>query len=486
MKRVLIIAVWLATALCAAPDARSVSLNPEGRGQALIYPYYTVRATTGNPFNTYITVVNHDTRAKAIRVRFREGRMGHEVGSFNLYLSPSDVWAGAIVPTQFGARVITRDRSCTSPSLFPPDTPTGPVDTGELQFNDFAYSGTNNDGLGEGPDREREGYVEMIEMATLTGDSAVAVTHASSGVPPGCFQAASTTFAPSVGPPTGNLSGTATLINVASGMDFTFNAEALDALATAPYYRNIGDPYPDFDAAEVTPISDITWQGNQYRLVWSRGIDAVSSVLMRFQVFNEIVRDSATQSATDWVLTFPTRRFYVTPTTADLPFSRANNANCEDLGILSANREELRAVQTGVCQPDLGCGARLRTCFTSNVITMRDSSVTSPTPVLGSFNINEGPPPVAASQIVSGWGMTVFVGSGPSAGLKSLPVTTIRDMRNDTLSAGEMVVRGLPVVGFMARTFLNGTLTCGSITCQGNYGGSFAHRYKRFINAPSP
>jgi len=59
-------------------------------------------------------------------------------------------------------------------------------------------------------------------------------------------------------------------------------------------------------------------------------------------------------------------------------------------------------------------------------------------------------------------------------------------MRNDTLSAGEMVVRGLPVVGFMARTFLNGTLTCGSINCQGNYGGSFVHRYRRFINAPSP
>ena len=482
MTRAIFTAACFAMGLCAALDARSVLLNPEGRGQALIYPYYTVRATTGNPFNTYITVVNHDSRAKAIRVRFREGRMGHEVGSFNLFLSPGDTWAGAIIPTQFGAEVITRDRSCTSPSLFPPDSPSGPAQIGELQFNNFAYSGTNNDGLGEGPDREREGYVEMIEMATLTGDSAAAVTHTSSGVPPDCFQAASTTFVPTVGPPTGNLSGTGTLINVASGLDFTFNAEALDALATSPFFRNVSDPYPDFDAAEVNPVSDITWQGNQYRLAWSRGIDAVSSALMRFQVFNEIIRDPATQSATDWVLTFPTRRFYVTPATAALPFS----PTCEDLAILSANREELRAIQTSVCQPDLGCGPRLRICFASNVITMRDSTVTSPTPVLGSFNINEGPPPVATSQIVSGWAMTVFVGSGPGAGLKSLPVTTIRDMRNDTLAAGEMVVRGLPVVGFMARTFLNGALTCGGITCQGNYGGSFVHRYRRFINAPSP
>jgi hypothetical protein len=484
MRRALFAACF-ATGLFAALDARAVSLNPEGRGQALIYPYYTARATTLNPFNTYITVVNHDTRAKAIRVRFREGRMGREVANFNLFLSAGDMWAAAVVPTLFGAKLVTQDRSCTSPPLFPLDVNPSPAQVGELEFNAGAYSGSNVDGLGEGPDREREGYVEMIEMATLTGDSAAAVTHAASGVP-NCFVASSPAFAPSVGPPTGNLSGTGTLINVASGLDFTFNAEALDALATAPFYRVASDPYPDFDAAEVTPVSHVTWQGNQYRLVWARAVDAVSSVLMRFQVFNEIIRDPATQSATDWVLTFPTRRFYVTPTNADLPFSRVGNDNCEDLAITSVNREELRVQQTGVCQPDFGCGVRLRTCYTSNVITMRDVTVTSPTPVLGSLNINEGPPPIASSQIVSGWAMTLFVGPGPGAGLRTLPTTTIRDMINDRLTAGELVVRGLPVVGFMARTFFNGTLTCGSLACQGNYGGSFVHRYRRFINTPSP
>jgi len=484
MTRVIARAAWLAIGLCSAADSQAVLLNPEGRGQALIYPYYTVRATTGNPFNTLITVVNHDSRAKAVRVRFREGRMGREVANFNLYLSPNDAWAGAVVPTQSGAKVITRDRSCTSPMLYRPDA--APGDAGELQLNDFAYSGSNADGLGEGPGRTREGYVEMIEMATLTGDSAALVAHSPSGVPPDCFVAQSTSFVPTVGPPTGGLSGTATLINVASGLDFTFNAEALDGLAASPFYRQVSDPYPDFDAAEVTPVSHVTWQGRQYRLEWSRAIDAVSSVLMRWEVFNEIVRDPNTESATDWVFTFPTRRFYVTPSSAALPFSRASNANCEDLAITSVNREELRAQQTVTCLPDFGCGARLRMCNTANVVTMRPESVTSPTPVLGSLNINEGPPPMASSQIVSGWAVIGFVGPGPGAGLRSLPVTTMRDMRNDTLSAGELVVRGLPVVGFMARTFLNGTLTCGSTACQGNYGGSFVHRYRRFINAPSP
>jgi hypothetical protein len=262
---------------------------------------------------------------------------------------------------------------------------------------------------------------------------------------------------------------------VASGLDFTFNAEALDSLATDPFYRHVGDPYPDFDAAEVTPVSDITWQGRQYHFIWSRAIDAVSSVLMRWEVMNEIVRDPNTRSATDWVLTFPTRRFYVTPTAAQLPFSRTNGANCEDLSFASANRDELRLLQAGT-----------RACFAANVIGMREAGATSFTPVLGSLNGDEGSAPIASGQIVSGWALAGFVGPGPGAGLKSLPASSTREMRPEQLTyvTGERLVRGLPVVGFMARTFLNGTLTCGSLACQGNYGGSFVHRYRRFINTP--
>jgi hypothetical protein len=42
---------------------------------------------------------------------------------------------------------------------------------------------------------------------------------------------------------------------------------------------------------------------------------------------------------------------------------------------------------------------------------------------------------------------------------------------------------GLPVVGFMVRTFRNGTLACaGAPSCQGNYGGAFPHRTIRTID----
>jgi hypothetical protein len=40
---------------------------------------------------------------------------------------------------------------------------------------------------------------------------------------------------------------------------------------------------------------------------------------------------------------------------------------------------------------------------------------------------------------------------------------------------------GLPVTGFMIRTLKNGNLTCGSATCQGNYGSLFNHSYRNRI-----
>src|SRR5687768_14226092 len=110
----------LACAVAAAfvPAAHAVSLASDGLGQALIYPYYTVRASgNGNAFNTYLSVVNTTPQSKALRVRVREGRAAREAISFNLYLGPNDVWTAAFVPTDAGSRLLTMDASCTDPTF---------------------------------------------------------------------------------------------------------------------------------------------------------------------------------------------------------------------------------------------------------------------------------------------------------------------------------------------------------------------------------
>ena len=82
----------LAGAAGLATTAHAVNLNPDGLGQALIYPYYGVNS--GN--QTIISVVNTANDVKAVKVRFLESRNSREVIDFNLYLSPFDVWTGSV------------------------------------------------------------------------------------------------------------------------------------------------------------------------------------------------------------------------------------------------------------------------------------------------------------------------------------------------------------------------------------------------------
>ena len=116
-KRKLLVSAVLAGMGSVAGVAHAVYLDPSGQGQALIYPYYTVQAG----HNTYVSVVNTQTSGvKVVKVRFREGKNSREVLDFNLYLSPSDVWTGAVIPADAGSatspgRLITADVSCTNP-----------------------------------------------------------------------------------------------------------------------------------------------------------------------------------------------------------------------------------------------------------------------------------------------------------------------------------------------------------------------------------
>src|SRR5688572_15242449 len=169
--------------LGAAGTAEAVYLNPNGTGQALVYPYYTAQTAGGNAWNTYISIVNTTSRAKAVKVRVMEGKTSAEVLDFNLFLSPNDVWTAAIVPgptANDAARIVTADRSCTDPvgGL--------PVANGGEPFRNYVYSTGGNALPGTGLDRTREGYIEVLEMGTLTGAWATAVTHTAAGTPANC------------------------------------------------------------------------------------------------------------------------------------------------------------------------------------------------------------------------------------------------------------------------------------------------------------
>ena len=96
-----------AGALAMAGAANAVYVNHDGLGQALIYPYYTMR--DGNIM--LLSVVNTTADAKAVKVRILEGKNSQEVLDFNLFLSPFDVWTGAVLPAHSNlARQVTMNK----------------------------------------------------------------------------------------------------------------------------------------------------------------------------------------------------------------------------------------------------------------------------------------------------------------------------------------------------------------------------------------
>lgn len=497
--------------LGAAGTAEAVYLNPNHTGQVLIYPYYTVQSTNGNSWNTLISVVNTTTRAKAVKVRVLEGKTSAEVLDFNLFLSPNDVWTAAIVPADSTAtsagRMVTADVSCTAPA-FP---------AGGQDFRNYQYVSTSNGANlpGTGLDRTREGYIEMLEMGVLAGTWATAVTHVN-GVPANCafVQVASAT--PTAGvdifPPQGGLMGTGTLMNVNNGQDAGYKADALEAWSnTAQYsvptltFPNLSNANPAtslvVNAGGIDPATQASMLATAYLTTFTAvsgvpaGARAVASVYMHTNVMNEFILDTATRSNTDWVITQPLKNLFVNNVTAATPYTNVltSAGACETIGFTYFDREERTATANpGDFSPPPPAGAPNSLCWESNVLSIRNGASHMPTGnvsgVLGSVNVTAV---AVLSNFQNGWANLSFAGANAAAsggvGMAGAGAGSQRVSLNSTLApaatvaTGAVTFFGLPVTGFMVRNFANGNLTCGTGTCQGNYGSLFAHSYLNTI-----
>jgi len=466
-------------ALSVAGVAQAVSVNPGGLGQALIYPYYTVRAVgieiPGTvvlaPYNSLLSVVNSTGSAKAVKVRFLEGKNSREVLDFNLYLSAKDVWTAAVIPTTDGAGIFTADLSCTTPKIsHSSDSPT--------PFVNYAYSGSNDDKAGTTLDRTREGYVEIIEMGDVVGSTAVAATHVN-GVPP-CTPAAlaSPTAPNNTVPGTGGLFGGMTLINVLKGEDFAFDATALEGFSSLARWFEPGDVRPTL--ADVNPKTSVVVSGPSVFITsWvgsGNNVDPVSAVLMHNNVYNEFVLDANTHSGTAWVVTMPTKREYVFVGSGSAQKLFQSNfsasGSCDEVVLTQYDREERTIISdTSFSPPPPTLTDSL--CWEANVIDFSSRNV------LASKNNTS-----LSTSFENGWvslnwaGSTVPVGRHQLVGGGS---TVFNTKTGNTFGLLSTTFSGLPVIGFAAITFENETLTYpgappGAGSVQSNYGGNFNHK----------
>jgi len=154
-KKILSAAV---TAVLGASSAQAVTLTDDGQGGLLLFPYYTVQDNN----ETLVTIANVTDHGKALKVRFREAFNSREVLAFNLYLAPFDVWVGKVQNApDGGAQLYTPDNSCST------------LGTNLKNMHNYEYSGSRSDGGPEGPARQREGYISVIEMGEVDWQATV-------------------------------------------------------------------------------------------------------------------------------------------------------------------------------------------------------------------------------------------------------------------------------------------------------------------------
>lgn len=481
--------------------AGAVALNPDGLGEALVYPYYTVRGGQ----TSLITVVNTTNQGKAVKVRFREARNSNDVLDFNLYLSPYDVWTGQVSQKDGGAYLMTSDTSCTNPAKGGWDAVNAANNVYGKGFFPYDYDSVDSSSTSQGSDRTQEGYVEVIEMAVIPQGSTYypAIKHVN-GKPPCDANAAGAplfgaggvtrTQANGLQPPSGGLFGAVSLLNLSGGANGGVSTSQ-PAVAYGNFARNgdIQDPSsanPNFadhnsctalvnDGATVALMS--TTGGSCTSLEQANAFAAVnmaSSVEGEYSFFASDNAGGTATHGTDWIITMPGKHYFTnritsltstndphgqvssTATDALPPFlnpasdgtaiwNRTAKTSCLTVSSTAYSREEDTAGSAGSGFSPRPPGVRPNAlCYEANVISF------------GQPASSNGPSAVHASPLALWLNPTFARGT---SGWMDLPLTvgtvarvitgavigSSLNLSNGTATAGgNATVTGLPVIGF--------------------------------------
>lgn len=448
-------------------QADHMYLNDEGLGEVLLFPFYD--AENGNATNFHI--VNTTDEVKAVKVRFLEYKNSQEVLDFNLYLSAEDHFAFGVImdPNGTGGAIITSDNSCTVPALGSPNngfdgTTTENADGSITRIQPFTtFDFINRDDVDQDPERTLRGHVEIIEMGSVNNmgaaDAGLAyaayATHGPTGVPLSCGALATAWATDSwvddaVNTPSGGLYGIGYHISVEDAAAWGFEADAIDnwadPLAGDSYHSNPGDLFPSIVDGQLE-AANYTSDGVIYTF-YPNGRDSISSLFMHDTIANDVMINPAIGGETDWVTTFPTKRYYVDVLTNALapeaPFddpyvgnSGAPNfvelRSCEVVGIETWDREEAFIAPDNGFSPSPGAVAQV-------VCDEQNTTAWGPAGTPSALNVERDLFNLGFSWD-EGWARWSFTA--------------------DTMqlcNTGQECYLGLPVTGFAAYAYANGSM----------------------------
>ena len=516
-------------AAAVAPAAHAMLVNPQGTGQVLVFPYYT--ANGGN--DTLITVANTTAHAKAVKVRFHEGYDGRGVLDLDVYLAPHAEWAASVTSSGDAtatARLVTASSACTVPALTALPSGARSIDFSGASFageDTYAAPTGNSDGGPTTPDRTREGHFDVIEMGEVTGNAhgSLGAIAPPAGIVPDCGTITAAWASggywtadanADLSPPAGGLYGIEYVVDVSRGTLFSADAAAIDGFRDAPLHTAPGAPTPDLDSASAASdgrfAALVIAGGTPLQLEYANAIDAVSALFMTDMLRGDFIRDPSLGADTDWIVTAPTKRFYVDAALAgshasapfELGFEQQYRGgemtdtggtilrqwgssypySCVTVGAIGYGRD---GVATPVGQFNDGGPANgapspfsspsLTPCLETSVLTLEtriDASFGEiPQSAIGSM-LTDSSDPTGDSAMLFTAGVSLL----PSAGTLGLDLVHGLDgvaVAAHVLPAASNgdVLAGLPVIAFAATTFVNGSVSAGVLA---NYGASSAVR----------
>ncbi len=516
--------------------ATAVTLNPDGLGQVLIYPYYTVNVAKNqveDPSNltTAFSVVNTTNQGKAVKVRFLEGRNSREVRDFNLYLSPYDVWTATVftlgTDAEPQANLTTTDTSCTVPKIRGAAAGSssgaiGVLPNGQsyVRFSSALYSGDAIYGASGSPGRTlantREGHFELIEMGVVGNNagqnggaaqnSIAAITHVpATGVPLNCdkVNAAWSSYpAPGywtadntvdLGPATGGLFGAASIVDGANGVLLPYSADAVDGFYsaggfnhsnpgnTSPSLANVGFPAPSatayvFRNGQVVTATYGTAPG-------TLPIDAFSALFTHDAIFNEYVLGGGAAATTDWAVTFPTKGFYVdrpyrlgSAGVARAPFVEVYNQGSRvEVQLTPFDREEQGpGACTGSDSQNPACDLCFSPCENPEELipVLRYETQVISFQSTADF-LDDRTSPVLGSALAENVDVRA---DGLNAGWLRIGLNPATEIHALPASAEGVTFFGLPITGFAATNYVNANAAPGKLS---NYSGLWKHKGSR-------
>lgn len=416
-------------------------INPEGTGEVLIYPYYTVK----NGLDTLYSVVNTTGDTKAVKVRFLEGENTIEVLDFNVYMSAFDVWTGSLSAIKDAdGNVVNGQHSTNDLSCAPYLNPVQPFLPFAMQQTDTLAVDENNVGL----NRATEGHFEVLEMGTYpSGTSTYADSdHGTNGIPSDCDAIESdwddNVYSEAEDVTTGGLFGSASLVNVAEGLAMTYDAIAIDDfwLGGAGEHTRPGNLLPSISSGDRNIL--IFDQGAAVALNYPSGAEAISGLFQRKEVYNEYALDTFVAGKTEWVVTFPTKNPHVNNALgAVLPFTNSWDGlrSCHEFTMLIWDREEQQeAPGGGTISPEPPVGTNPNLCYETNVIRFLQPEADPATKsILGSSNLTTVRTPSVAHATENGWAKISFAAYTDANGYEGLPVAGFAAQQFTNVGAGE-------------------------------------------------